>query len=103
MTTAYDTPAEWRQLATGPLGDLVIAILGRGVDPHIVEMEPHQCEWCAEVDAIATVRVYGQPRADVLAPVELVEVCGLCAPDLIARARSEARDDAGDIVIEVAA
>ena len=100
MTTAYiDIPAAM----DGPLGDLVLAILGRGVDPRIVDIEPTQCEWCAEVGAIATVRVYGQPRHEVLHPVEMVEVCGTCTPTVVRRALAEARDDASDIVIEVAA
>jgi len=101
MTTSYrDT--------TVPLsGALLVLSLelayGRGVSPRIADVPPRQCEYCAEVDALTILRVYGQPRADVLHPVEVEEVCGLCGPTVIARARDEARDDAGDIVIEVAA
>lgn len=103
MSTAYidtPTPAPLR----GPL--LVLALelaYGRGVSPRIGDVPAHQCEWCAEVNAVTILRVYGQPRADVLHPVEVEEVCGMCGPTVIARARSEARDDAGDIVVEVAA
>lgn len=100
MTTAYDTTTPLR-------GALLVLALDmayeRGVSARIGNVPAQQCEWCGEVDAVTTVRVYGQPRADVLSPVEVEEVCGLCGPTVIARARSEARDDAGDIVIEVAA
>lgn len=102
MTTAYDTPT------LAPLrGALLVLALDvayeRGVDARIGNVPAEQCEWCAEVDAITIMRVYGQPRPEVLHPIEREEVCGLCGPTVIARARSEARDDAGDIVVEVAA
>jgi MinD superfamily P-loop ATPase len=95
MTTQYITDPT--------LTDLVIALVGPGVDVRIVEIDQEQCEWCGDVDAVTTVRVYGQPRPEVLLPVECEQVCGTCAIPLIQRAKSEARDDAGDIVIEVAA
>jgi len=100
MTTAYDTPTQLR-------GALLVLALDvayeRGIDARIGDVPARQCEWCGEVDAITVLRVYGQPCADVLAPIEREEVCGLCGPTVIARARTEARGDVGDIVIEVAA
>ena len=100
MTAAYmDAPP-----LNGTLRRQILdAVYRSGIDVRVVDMVPCQCEWCGDVDAYATVRVYGQPRAEVLAPVELVEVCDPCAADVVARAIGEARDDAGDIVIEVSA
>ncbi|GAB3472213.1 hypothetical protein [Actinophytocola sediminis] len=95
MTTSYITDVA--------LIDLVHALVGPGVDVRIAEVDALQCEYCGGVDAVTTVRVNGQPRDDVFLPVECQDVCSTCAVPLIARARSEARDDAGDIVIEVAA
>lgn len=98
------------QYSTDPLADvfveLVLALVGPGVAPRIVEtIAPDQCEFCGEAGAVTTVRVYGQPAPDCpdLHPVDVAEVCGLCAPAVIARAQSEKSDTAGDLVIEVAA
>jgi hypothetical protein len=101
MTTSYTRPAPV------PLrGALLVLMLDmsyeRGVSARLADVAECQCEWCGEVDAVTVLRVYGQPRAEVLAPVELVECCLVCASTVVARARSEARDDVGDIVIEVA-
>lgn len=95
MTTTYTTDPTLR--------DLVRLLIGPGVDVRTAPVDAVQCEWCGDVDAVTTVRVYGQPRPEVSLPVECEEVCGTCAVSLIERAKSEARDDAGDLVIEVAA
>jgi hypothetical protein len=101
MTTAYiDTPIP----TSGPLADLVAVLAyARGITVRGARVDSVQCEWCGEPGAVTTVRVNGQPRDEVLMPVDQPEVCGVCAPPVIRRAIAEARDDAGDIVIEVAA
>lgn len=60
------------------------------------------CEWCDDLDCVATVRVYGRPRADVHCPVEVVEVGARCAGRVIALAITE-QDGDDDLVVEVAA
>lgn len=74
----------------------------RGIRPVFVGLPAVQCEWCGDEGAITTVRVNGRPRPDVLLPVELELVCGVCAPPLIDRARAE-QDGDDDLVIEVSA
>jgi hypothetical protein len=98
MTRSYLTP-----VTVGPLGDLLGVLLAPGVAPRITVMLAVQCEWCGGEGALTTLRVYGQPRADVDQPVELVECCGECGPTVIRRAQAEARDDVDEIVVEVAA
>lgn len=102
MTTSYiDTPTVVP--AATALGDLVLLLArARGVTVHCAPIDLVQCEWCGDEGALTTIRVNGQPRDEVLVPVEQPEVCGTCAPALIRRAIGEARDDT-DIVIEVAA
>ena len=105
MTTAYNpTVAELRNLAAGPLGDLVLVLACEsGITVRGGHIDAVQCEWCGDVGAVTTVRINGRPRDSVLLPVETEEVCGTCAPPIIRRAVAEADVWADDIVIEVAA
>jgi hypothetical protein len=54
-----------------------------------------QCDWCADVDAVCTVRVYRTER--------MQECCRACAPSVI-HVELDARSDwdVKDIVVEVA-
>lgn len=45
-----------------------------------------QCDYCGDMDAWTTYRVIGDPRDDVAFPIEDVNVCGTCAPNVVAEA-----------------
>lgn len=48
-----------------------------------------QCNHCANVDALASVRVYGEPAPRIVAPIRLAEVCRTCAPAVIGEALAQ--------------
>ena len=85
MTTAYDTSVSTlKAMLTLPFrGVAIVEDRDYGV--------PEQCEYCGMAGALGTVRVYGEPGGycSDIAPVELVEICQQCAPDLILRAVAE--------------
>jgi hypothetical protein len=94
MTTQYLAEADMLWWLAHPAVDVQL----------VDEFVPHQCEWCGEAGAVATARVYGRPGCDVLSPVELVEVCGMCAPAVVRDAVAErAAADDEPITVEVAA
>ncbi|MBE1471419.1 hypothetical protein [Kibdelosporangium phytohabitans] len=80
MTTAYDIPVP----------ELVQALMSPSIEVSIWPVPGLQCEYCAEVGAITTVRVMAVcPRRDVFQPIDDQLVCGLCAPDVIDRVIEE--------------
>lgn len=63
---------------------------------------PDPCPWCTENPA--TMRIYGDPRADIFEPIEMTETCTTCVPWLLTRALNEQADaSARPIKIEVQA
>ncbi|HEU5475664.1 MAG TPA: hypothetical protein VFV67_33915 [Actinophytocola sp.] len=92
MTTSYaEIAADSEALAF---------LLDPALDIHGAHVPAGPCGWCDDTDAVATVRVYGQPRADVFRPVELVECCARCANTVTDRAVAERATDT-PIVVEV--
>lgn len=61
----------------------------------------HDCEWCGEIGARPTVRVVGTGDTDpsVTVPIEVIDVCRTCAPEVIDQAERERSDTCRDLVL----
>lgn len=99
MATAYPTmPAQVVTEIARRFGVLVKATLDHEFGDRI------QCNHCAMVDALTSVRVYGDPAERHQLPIRLVEVCTPCAPTVIDEAISQQREwSHHPIRVEVAA
>lgn len=91
ITAAESLPAAY-DISVSAL-EAIFALKFRGIDvqPDHDYGVPEQREWCGDVGALATVRVYGEPAEDLddIEPIRLKEICPQCAPEVILRASAE--------------
>lgn len=85
-----------------PTGTLVGKLADRDAilvpDPHF---ERTQCEWCAEVGAVASFRIWRRPNALHVASEGAADVCAACLPAALETACDERGiSDDHDIRIE---
>ncbi|WP_156893128.1 hypothetical protein [Actinokineospora enzanensis] len=82
--------------------DVIAWLAWREIDVRTAPVDREPCTWCQVDGNVTTVRVYGRPGPLAELPVEVEDVCGVCAPHVIRQALSERADDR-DLVVEVAA
>lgn len=90
MTTAYKPP-----VTTPTFEPLALAFLADlwGVEVTTSDQIPRvQCEWCAEVDALTTMRIHGDPNPTETTSSPVVDVCVHCAERAVREAHAHQQD-----------